>query len=117
MSDDDLDETLTQLKELMGDAFGHLVETFLGTSQGYMESIAQGLTDKDASKIRDAAHPLKSSSGNMGFSELSALCKQMEGLANEADGDGALFVQIEDLYEKAKSRYEDAVKKLESLEV
>lgn len=76
------EEALKQLQELMGDDFNQLVDTYLKHSQAHLDSIKAGLEDKDPRKIRDAAHPLKSSSGNMGFPLLSSLAAKCEKKAD-----------------------------------
>ncbi len=73
----DLD-TIDQLKEFMEDGFSNLVDTYIRSSDQYVINIVKGYSEGDVQKIIDAAHPLKSSSGNLGLQRLSVLADSIE---------------------------------------
>lgn len=75
-------DSLGQLKDFIGDKFPHIVETYLTNSQMYVDAIQAGMQRHDAQAISDAAHPLKSSSGNMGLKAMYELCQCIEHAAN-----------------------------------
>lgn len=72
-----------QLKDLMGDKYAQLVETYTRTSDQHIVNIAEGFAQGDAKRIVDSAHPLKSSSGNMGLLMLSETATQLEADAKK----------------------------------
>lgn len=76
--------TIEELKDLMGDGFSNLVETYLANAEKYMSAINEGFANGNSAQVEEAAHPLKSSSGNMGLMALSELAKQVESAATES---------------------------------
>jgi HPt (histidine-containing phosphotransfer) domain-containing protein len=55
----------------------------------------------DAESLREAAHSLKTSSANLGATELSSLCKQLEDLGGGAKAEAAaeLLGRLDDTYQ------------------
>lgn len=80
------DEALRELRVVMGDDFAKLLQTFATDSAARITLIQQTAAAADSEALRRAAHSFKGSSGNMGASRLSELCRQIEELAR----DGAL---------------------------
>ena len=83
------------LKALAGDdnpAFlAELANTYLADLPGRLEAIGAAAAAKDAEALRQAAHSLKGSSGNMGAQRLQKLCLLLEtaarnGALDEAPG-------------------------------
>ena len=72
-----------QVRELMGDKWAGLVEVYLNTNGEHVKTILQAYSMGDAKAIVDAAHPMKSASGNMGLMGLSKTAKQIEAVAQE----------------------------------
>lgn len=62
-----------------------LIGVYLATSQRLLEKIRTALAAGDAETICGAAHALKSSSGNMGATTLTALAHQLERDSCSAD--------------------------------
>lgn len=84
-------DAVNELKEFIRDKFPELVETYVRNAARYAEAVVEGFAEGDAKKIADAAHPLKSSSGNMGLLKLSELSEQIEDMASEVvDGGRSL---------------------------
>lgn len=104
-------ENIENLKDLMGDGFPELVATYSENARKHLDSIGAGLASGDAHKVEHAAHPLKSSSANMGVKELAALAEEIENIA-ESDGD---LAQAQELYEKAKALFDAAEKLLQDV--
>ena len=75
--------TFEQLKELMGDGLGHLVTRYTELSAQYIETIQSALQDDNAEQAKDAAHPLKSSSQQLGVFQVYELAKTIEHEAHE----------------------------------
>jgi HPt (histidine-containing phosphotransfer) domain-containing protein len=107
MSDEINVEAFMQVKELMGDKFQGLVETYVRSNREHVAKLRQGLEESDAQKIVDSAHPMKSSAGNMGLAGLSESARELEVLAKEVvsgDRDTAslagLISTIEEQFER-----------------
>jgi len=76
--------TLQALQTLMEEKFPALMEKFLDNARHYIDSIKAALAAGNGKAIADAAHPLKSSSAQIGATELSALALKIEKLARNA---------------------------------
>ena len=72
------EEEVTELKSLIKDKFGPIAQTYIRCAEEYMHSILEGFENGDMEAVVEAAHPLKSSSGNLGLRALSALAKDIE---------------------------------------
>jgi len=102
MSDEINQDAFEQVKELMGEKFPILVETYLRSTRDHVEKLRQGFEAQSAKTIADSAHAMKSSSGNMGLVGLSASASELEAKAREAieggltiDALGGLITTIE----------------------
>jgi len=73
-----------------------LVGLYLQTSQPLIRQLEAAVGRADAAAIAATAHPLKSSSANVGAKGLAALCGRLEMLARQAELSeaGALLTQI-----------------------
>lgn len=80
-------EAVDSLKGLMGDGFGMLLEKYTSASQELLSSIKEGVDEKNANKIKLAAHPFKSSSAQFGATLLASKLAQMEAEAAEGKCD------------------------------
>jgi len=89
MSSEINEDALTQIKELMGDKFPGLVETYLRSNSEHVVKIKQGFEAGDAQAIVDSAHPMKSAAGNMGLAALSASAAQLEADAKDVVSGGS----------------------------
>jgi two-component system sensor histidine kinase/response regulator len=112
-------KTLAQLQGLPGEGAPTLLAELAGL---YRENAAEllgrlraSVARGDTEGTRRAAHSLKSSSGNVGALQLSALCQSMETQARQGSlrNAPALFAQIEAEYERvhgALQRYRETSK-------
>ena len=93
-------DALKELKQIMGDEFSLLIETFKNDSVVRIQSIETAIAGGDPEEIRRAAHSFKGSAGNMGATALTELCRTLEdrGHSGKADGCDALLAQIIDEY-------------------
>ena len=85
-------ELLAELKEIMEDDFGELLETFLTESAKQMNAVSTSLLAGESDQLRRAAHSLKGSCGNIGASQLQAHCAELE--ASAATGDLSLSTSL-----------------------
>ena len=83
MSEEINKDALCQVKELMGEKFSRLVETYVTSNRENLARLHQGFEAADAQMILDSAHPMKSSAGNMGLAGLSASAQELEAQAKE----------------------------------
>ena len=63
--------------------FRELVELFLATAKKDLQKILDAYQAGDCKTVAGSAHSLKGASGNLGFSELSLLAKQVESKGTE----------------------------------
>ncbi len=83
MSDEvDLDN-LTMLKDLLGEKFIELVETFISDSAQRVTAMHSALSAGDIEQVRHQSHGLKGSCRNLGANPLGDLCQVMETQAHE----------------------------------
>jgi len=101
-------EALDAIRELAGDntdLLQQIVALYLDSTPGLLEQMKSGFANGDLTTIRNAAHTLKSSSANLGATELSKMCSQLEAAARAgAIGPETPSAQaIESEYEGVKS--------------
>lgn len=76
--------TFNSLKESTGaDYIGELIDAFLDDAPNLLAQMKSALTSNNAESFRRAAHSMKSNAATFGAMELSALAKELEGLARE----------------------------------
>lgn len=95
-------ETLAQIKNLMGDKFTALIESYLEDSARYLAQAEEALAEGNAQLLANAVHPLKSSSATLGVMTVSKLASGLEhkadALHQQKEGDlSALLPLLEDL--------------------
>ena len=97
-------DVLNELRQVMGDEFSLLIETFEVDSLVRIEEIKAAVAASDPEAIRRAAHSFKGSTGNMGATLLTELCRELEELGRSGQSLGAepLVVKIIDAYAKVK---------------
>ena len=85
-----------------GDLVRRIVDAYLAQSKEYAEALDAAVAAGDSEALRAVAHPLKSSSAQVGAMKLSRLCAVLEQSAREGllDGlDGTLH-EFRDMYPK-----------------
>lgn len=81
---DEIDlDNLAMLKDLLGDKFDELVETFLQDSEQRFSAMKEGLANGDIVELRHQVHGLKGSCRNIGVNPLADLCQVLETQAEE----------------------------------
>ena len=79
--------TLDSLKELLGDAFGQLIETYLTDSEARVQKLKKAIAAPDYEEITHEAHGLKGSSRNLGIVQLGDICEKLEQESREGNGE------------------------------
>ena len=77
------------------------IDTFLGSSRQLLRKIRAAIAARDPEAAADAAHPLYSSSAQLGICGLSSLAKDLEtlGRGGSLDGGRDLLTRLESEYE------------------
>jgi signal transduction histidine kinase/DNA-binding NarL/FixJ family response regulator/HPt (histidine-containing phosphotransfer) domain-containing protein len=93
---------LEELYEIMEDEFVSVLESYLKSAPGLMHGIRDAVRDRDMESLVKSAHPLKSSSANVGAMELSILARELEfkGRQNDASGLVGSYNQAADVYRR-----------------
>lgn len=94
------DQVISELKEIMGEDIGMLLETFIDDSQEKVEALADSVNSQDSDDIRRTAHSLKGSSKNVGAIALALLCEEMEHKAREN-----ILAPLPELMEKIRQAF------------
>ncbi|MCU7905120.1 MAG: response regulator [Candidatus Thiodiazotropha sp. (ex Epidulcina cf. delphinae)] len=93
---------LQELYEIMEDDFVSVLESYLNSAPGLMHAIRDAVRERDMDALVKSAHPLKSSSANVGAMELSILARELEfkGRRYEADGLVNSYNHVADIYRR-----------------
>ena len=90
-------QKIDQLRELMGDSFKELINSYLENSKEKLDKLQNALDSMDSNELHQLAHGLKGSSGNIGASSMEELSTQIELLAKQGQLDGAQKI-VSDLF-------------------
>jgi len=91
-----LDEQMwVELKDIMEDDFGLLLETFLSDAVERLGCLGEAIDMLDAVALREAAHSFKGSCGNIGAVRLSNMASSLERQAASIDWDVAKTSLVE----------------------
>ena len=77
------------LKEVMGDQFEMLVSKYCEMADNLLGDIKQAVSCGDADGLKKSAHPLKSSSAQLGAVGLAEIAKKLEQLGIDGTVEGA----------------------------
>jgi HPt (histidine-containing phosphotransfer) domain-containing protein len=80
--------------ELMGDDLAMILGRHIEVSQGYLASIREGVATQNAKLVAQAAHPLKSSSYQIGATRVGDIAKSLEHLAKSDTPDMAQIAAL-----------------------
>jgi len=76
---------ILSLKDIMGEDFALLVNTYMTDARERLSALEQALTVSDFRKLQTIAHSFKGSSSNLGARHLSLLCGELESHAAAGD--------------------------------
>jgi HPt (histidine-containing phosphotransfer) domain-containing protein len=87
-------DALRELRELEAMGEEHLVssviDAYLGASAPLERALIEAARSRDGEALSRAAHPLKSSSAQVGADRLASLCKELESLGRTGELDDAI---------------------------
>ncbi len=87
-------ETLTTLKEVIGDDLNEIIDSFIDLLPAQLTAIESAIQLGNATELRSQAHTLKGSSSNVGAIKLSELAYQLETLGKQGDTASAKSVSM-----------------------
>jgi len=82
-------ESLEDLKDIMEEDFQMLLDTFIADSEAKVEEIGGIIAGGDPEALRQVAHSIKGSSGNVCATALSEIARQLEAMGKDGDVSGA----------------------------
>ncbi|MCG7874217.1 MAG: ATP-binding protein [Candidatus Thiodiazotropha lotti] len=94
---------LEELYEIMEEDFVSVLESYLKSAPGLMLGIRDAVKSGDMEGLVKSAHPLKSSSANVGAMELSILARDLEFKGRQGDSNGlvASYNQTAEVYRRS----------------
>jgi len=90
-----------EIAELMGDALGSFIETYLDNSPKLLARMREAIPSGNMDEVVHNAHQLKGGSGSLGAMQIFRLAKQLEEEAREGLEDNlvSVFAELEVAYE------------------
>lgn len=79
---------IAELKDIMEDGFGDLVEAFIMDTEDKLLALQSAIEAGDAAKVGEIGHSLKGASSNICAEALAAIYKQIEDAGREGTIDG-----------------------------
>ncbi|MGZ0017981.1 response regulator [Nitrosomonas sp. wSCUT-2] len=105
---------LNQIRELDpsgSDSLLHkILQAYLDSAESYVRQLEQAIANDDAESLRQSAHALKSSSGNVGADDLSAIFKQIE-----ADAKAGELAHARTLLESMQLQYQGVTTEIKQI--
>lgn len=117
MADQHLDSVvLANLQEVMENQYPDLLAAFLLDSSERLQALYAALDQADAEALRRAAHSFKGSCSNLGATRLTALCEELETLAQDRRLAGAegLLKLVEGEFEEVRERFLEQIRRYDS---
>jgi len=102
--------TLEKLRQLGGKEFAlHMIDLFLTYVPEKLAEARAGLAAGNLQRVQKAAHPIKSSAGNIGAPVMHDLAERVEQLAIEQNGEAIppLLAELEAVYARVKTCLEE----------
>ena len=97
-----MNEKLKEVRELLGDDFGLLVDAFNGDNRACLNNAKKLASEKQALEMANEIHSVKGAASNVGAEELAALCQELESKGRSGDLDSApiLLASISEKFEE-----------------
>ena len=107
-------DTLKDLAEVMEDELGDLIQVYLQDSPERVEGIRAAAAAREVKPMIELAHTLKSTSANLGASQLTEICRQIEesAKADEVKEAVAAAAPLGGAYERASKALQDFLDQL-----
>ncbi len=95
-------EVFNSFKDLLGDKLEDTLLTHFEVAENYVAVITDSLSSKNFAAIKGAAHPLKSSSQQIGAMKVAAIAKEIERAASSAKPDIKTLKKLAKQVQKAQ---------------
>lgn len=109
MSHLNMDE-ISELKDIMEDAFPDLVEAFILDSEEKLTELKAAVTDGDVTRVGELGHSLKGASSNICAGQLADIYKQIEAAGRNSSLDG-----VDVMINSAMSEFQEVKSALQAL--
>jgi HPt (histidine-containing phosphotransfer) domain-containing protein len=76
-------KTFDEMRLLTGERFSVILQSFCESAEAHLVAIRAALESNSPQDIRDAAHPLRTISGQLGFTGMAHMAGALEDAANE----------------------------------
>jgi len=106
----DMDK-VQELHELMGDKMSILVDSYINSSTETLDKLQRATGAMDGDEIRQLAHGLKGSSGNLGAVQVVDLSDKIEQLARQEQLEGVSQIvdELLNAFESVKKKLNEVV--------
>ena len=105
---------LNQIRELDSSGgnglLNKILQAFLESAESNIRQLEQAILNCDADSLRQSAHALKSSSGNIGAEDLSTIFKELE-----ADGRSGELAHARTLQENMQQQYQSVIAEIKKI--
>ena len=79
---------LNQLRNMAGERTDDIIKVYLEDSLLRLDDMKKSIENNEPDQLRQAAHALRSSSGNLGATNLWNLCEEIEAIARQGTIEG-----------------------------
>ncbi len=102
---------LQELYEIMEEDFVSVIQSYLKSAPNLMHGVREAVQNRDMDALVKSAHPLKSSSANVGAMELSVLARELEFKGRENDQADLVgcYNQTAEVFRKSVAELRDIV--------
>jgi HPt (histidine-containing phosphotransfer) domain-containing protein len=106
--DPSANDAIQRTRELAGNGWRELRETFLLNAAETIEGLAQAVDLGRVSEVSRLAHTLRGGSGVFGAKRIASLCATLEDQARRGGTDGAstIILEIRDAFESLRASLE-----------
>ena len=101
---------LKELYEIMDDDFVTILESYIANAPRLMNGIKSAIMNKNMEALVTAAHPLKSSSANVGAVQLAVLARELEFKGRQGDAS-----KLSEIYQQTVETYRRSIEELKKL--
>ena len=96
-------EQLEGAKAILKQRFPIMIEGYIEDVMMYLESIQEGLTQRDLEQVSFNAHTMKSASSGLGIVKVADLAKEIEKLSKTNDNTDKVIELVEQLQQEVEA--------------